>query len=183
MTMLIGVAGKAGSGKDTVAEHLFFQHGFCKIAFADALRKACGAMFGFSAVQMSDREMKEAVDPYWGLSPRRALQLLGNDAVKPVFGNDVWVKRWLMDYNLIRDTDHVVVSDVRFDLEADLIREQGGVIIHLERPGAGLSGEAGQHSSEAGVRFLEGDLLLLNNGNLTDLFDKLDALMVTLNAS
>lgn len=182
MTMLIGIAGKAGAGKDTVADHLFWQHGFVKMAFADNLRCAANAIFGIPMGAMRDRETKEAVDPYWGMSPRRILQLLGNDALKPVFGEDLWVKRWRMGYDLVKDTDDVVVSDVRFDLEAKAIRELGGHIVHLERPGAGLIGEAGAHASEAGVVAVAGDIFLHNDGNIAQLYDKIDALVRNLDA-
>jgi hypothetical protein len=63
------------------------------------------------------------------------LQLLGTEATKPVFGDDIWLKRWFLSYSAVRDTDHVVVPDVRFDVEADAIRRLGGTIIHIVRPG------------------------------------------------
>lgn len=182
MTILIGIVGKIGAGKDTFADHLFWQHGFVKIAFADALRKAAEAMFGVPVSKMMDREAKEKVDPYWGMSPRRMLQLLGTEASKPVFGDDIWLKRWAMTYDLVAETNHVVVPDVRFEVEAAALRERGAIIVHIERPGAGAAGEVGAHVSEAGVAFKDGDLLIKNDGNIADLFDKIDALMVKLNA-
>lgn len=177
MVRLIGIAGLAGAGKDTVADYLDTHYGFMRSAFADPLRHAAAAMFGIDAKYFHDRMLKEEPHPYWGMSPRRILQLLGNDAVKPVFGEDVWLKRWKLTYLLMADTDRVVVPDVRFDLEAGAIRELGGRVVHLIRPEAGLAGEAGAHVSEGGVTFVEGDYLLYNDGTIADLHDEIDLML------
>ena len=174
---LIGLAGKAGAGKDTVADYLWEKEGAIKIAFADALRAAGTAIFGLGQCNFLDRDLKEAEVEYWGMTPRRMLQLLGTEATKPVFGDNIWLKRWFLSYFAVRDTDHVVVPDVRFDVEADAIRNLGGTIIHIVRPGAGLSGATGEHSSEAGVTpRADGDMYLHNNGSIYDLGHKVDHL-------
>lgn len=177
MKKLYGITGLAGSGKDTVADYLGLDHAFTKIAFADPLKAAAASMFGLDHRHFHDRRLKEVPHPYWGLSPRRLLQLLGNDAAKPHFGNDIWVKRWKLSYDAVRDTDNVVVPDVRFELEAEHIRAAGGVIIHITRPNAGLDGEHGQHASEAGIKFRDGDYLLYNDGDLVDLYDEVDLMV------
>jgi len=57
--MIIGVAGLAGSGKDTVADHLVEYHGFVKVALADPLKRICREVFDFSEEQL------------WGPSEKR----------------------------------------------------------------------------------------------------------------
>lgn len=174
---LIGLAGKAGAGKDTVADYLWEKEGAIKIAFADPLRLAASAIFALSVESFTDRALKEEVVEYWGISRRDMCQLLGTEATKPVFGDNIWLKRWFLSYSAVRDTDHVVVPDVRFDVEAEAIRRLGGVIIHIVRPGAGLLGAAGEHSSEAGVTpRADGDMYLHNNGSIYDLGHKVDHL-------
>ena len=173
---LIGLAGKAGVGKDTVADYLWEKEGAIKIAFADALRAAGAAIFGLGPCNFLDRDLKEVEIEYWGMTPRRMLQLLGTEATKPVFGDNIWLKRWFLSYSAVRDTDHVVVPDVRFDVEADAIRNLGGTIIHIVRPGAGLSGAAGEHSSEAGIELRNGDMYLSNRGSVEELRHKVDEL-------
>ena len=174
---LIGLAGKAGAGKDTVADYLWEKEGAIKIAFADPLRLAASAIFGLSVESFTDRALKEELVEYWGISRRDMCQLLGTEATKPVFGADIWLKRWFLSFSMVRDTDHVVVPDVRFDVEADAIRRLGGVIIHIVRPGAGLSGASGEHSSEAGVKSrADGDRYLLNDGSVEELHHKVDEL-------
>lgn len=57
--MIIGIAGRAGSGKDTVADLLVRDHRFVKIAFADPLKRICKKVFDFTDEQ------------FWGPSSAR----------------------------------------------------------------------------------------------------------------
>ena len=177
---LIGLAGKAGAGKDSVADYLWEKEGAIKIAFADALRAAGASIFGLDPRNFLDRDLKEAEVEYWGMSPRRMLQLLGTEATKPVFGDDIWLKRWFLSYSAVQDTDHVVVPDVRFDVEAEAIRHLGGTIIHIVRPGVGLDGDSATHVSEAGIEFRFGDMHLSNSGSVEELHHKVDRLWETI---
>ena len=172
---LIGITGKARSGKDTVAQMLYAQHAFTRIAFADPLKLAAQQMFGLTTEQTWHDSHKEEVIPYWGMSPRQMFQLLGNEAVKPVFGDDVWIKRWSMSYAVFRDTDDIVVPDVRFDHEAAHIRSLGGVIVEIQR-GIGLVGSTGDHVSERGLSTLP-EYTIDNNGTLEELYAALDTIV------
>ena len=168
LTTLIGVTGKAGSGKDTVGEMLWGEYGFVCSSFADPVKQAASIIFGVELDKFYDRVSKEAIDPYWGITRREMLTKLGTDACRNVFGQDVWTKRWLMSFNEVNQFDDVVVTDVRFEDEAALIRSMGGTIIHLSRP-ASERGVKVDHVSEAGVKILDGDYGIDNNGTLGDL--------------
>lgn len=172
---LIGITGKARSGKDTIAKHLFHTHEFTRVAFADPLKHAASHIFGLSGRQTWDDELKEKVIPYWGKSPRQLFQLLGTEAIKPVFGDDTWVKRFEITYNLLKDTDHMVVPDVRVDVEANRIRELGGVIIEVRR-GSGLVGSTGSHISELGLSTLP-DFVIENHGSIDELKANVDRIV------
>lgn len=172
---LIGITGKAQSGKDSIAKHLWSQHGFTRIALADPLKLAAQQMFALSRDQTWADEVKEDVIPYWGLSPRQIFQLLGTEAAKNAFGPDIWVKRWARSYNILADTDNVVVPDVRFDVEAEYLRSRGGVIIEVKR-GTGLNGSTGSHASELGLSTLP-DFSLSNEGSFDELFASIDKIM------
>ena len=172
---LIGITGKARSGKDTVARMLFAQHAFTRIAFADPLKLAAQQMFGLSTEQTWDDRYKETIIPCWGMSPRQMFQLLGNEAVKPVFGAGIWIKRWSMSYATLKDTDDIIVPDVRFDHEASHIRSLGGVIVEVQR-GIGLVGSTGDHASERGLSTLP-EYTVDNNGTLEDLRVKVMSLV------
>lgn len=56
--MIIAIAGKMGSGKDTGANHLVKNYGFKRMAFADNLKYMCINAFGLSYEQCFDEELK-----------------------------------------------------------------------------------------------------------------------------
>ncbi|SEG15507.1 deoxynucleotide monophosphate kinase family protein [Marinobacterium lutimaris] len=171
---LIGIAGRANSGKDTLAglilEHVTGQ----QRAFADPLRRAAMEIFGLTLEQMTDRDLKEKVIPYWGYSPRQVLQLLGTESIRDVFGPDTWVKRAALgleellavDADERYDGDVVVFTDCRFAEEARWIRQSGGVVIHITRPGlAAVHG----HVSEMPLPEALIDFVVVNDGSIDDL--------------
>ena len=174
---LIGVHGKARSGKDTVARILVDEHGFVRTAFADPLKAASAVLFGWPVDLAFSDEIKGYKSPSWDITGRTAFQRLG-DAMKIGFGTDFWIKRWACEYARLKDKHSIVVADVRTNAEADMIRGLGGVILHLERRGAGLSGLEGMHSSEAGITFNRStDLRIENNGTLSELEDELNRIV------
>lgn len=59
LPIIIGLAGPAGSGKDTVADLLVAHHGYTKLAFADALRAEVCAAFRVPLSTLTERETKE----------------------------------------------------------------------------------------------------------------------------
>lgn len=174
MTILIGLAGPAGVGKDTVGNRLYYMHGFINTSFAEPLRIAASEIFGIDYNHFTDRELKDSVVEYWGMTPRQMIQRLGTEGVRGTFGEDFWLKRWKM----VKETagmSRVVVTDVRFLNEAAMIREMGGKIVHMLRPD--LEPVEGNHASGQGIPFLAGDYILDNDGDLKGLYEKVDALL------
>ena len=164
---LIGLTGKARSGKDSIAEILFEHYGFTRIAFADPVKLAAQKIFALSNAQTWNDDMKEVVIPYWDLTPRQMFQKVG-DATKAQFGDGVWMKRWYLGYDMLKDSDDIVVPDCRYDLEASGVRSLGGIIVRVVRPEEGLDGDVSLHSSESGLS-LAVDYTINNNGTLDDL--------------
>ena len=72
-----------------------------------------------------------------------------------------------------------VVSDLRFENEAQFIRDRGGVVIHLLRPSAPA---VNAHASEDGIQCLQQDLLLANYGTVDELRQNLDDIVELLRA-
>lgn len=170
MRMIIGIAGKARTGKDTVAKYLFTDYGFTRIAFADPVKQAAQVIFGLTNEQTWDDAHKEVVIPYWGKSPRQIFQLIGTECVKPHFGEDIWVKRLAMVTRVL-STDDIVIPDVRFEAEASWIRENGGYILHLDRPDAV---KVSSHVSEAGIALEPSDYVIMNDSTIKRLHDHVD---------
>jgi len=62
--ILLGLAGAAGSGKDSVADYLVQRYGFIKFSFSDALYREVAEAFGLPDESLlRDRETKEKETP------------------------------------------------------------------------------------------------------------------------
>lgn len=167
--MIIGITGKARSGKDTLARVLRDHQGFDAIMwFAEPLKRAAAILFDIPFAEVMSDEFKDAVIPGWNLTGRDILQRLGTEAMRHNFGEDFWIRRWAIEYDR-RQPQRCVVADVRFENEADHLRSLGGQIIHLSRPGAGLKAGEGAHESESGITFRDGDVAIRNDGTISDL--------------
>ena len=171
---LIGITGAAGAGKDTVKtllkETMYLE--LSTYSFASPIYDTVMNLFGWTIVQLQDREFKETIDPKWGFSPRRAMQLLGTE-----FGRELREDIWIHFARVLLDSPFnsgLIVSDVRFENEAAFIRENGGTLLHIVRP-YNPNAIAATHASEGGVQFVEGtDHLIINDGTLEDLLHKLE---------
>jgi len=174
--MLIGLTGKAQAGKDTVGSILFLNHGFMRVAFADPVKEAAAAMYDLSLVDFHDNALKERIDHRWGMSPRSMVQQLG-EMVKERFGPDFWVDNWFHRYSKVGESNHVIVTDVRFDNEAQRIIDLGGVIIEVLRNDSGLSGDNAAHVSEAGIKRKLINCTIVNNSTKRNLAAYMDILV------
>lgn len=171
MTLLIGLHGKARSGKDTFARSLMGFQPFVRMAFADPLKTAVSGLFNIPQ-QRAFSDDKDQLLEYWGLTLRDVLQRFGTEAMRDNFGADFWINRWESEYHDLKKNFSVVITDVRFPNEASRIRSLGGVIVHIRRDGAGLEGSAGSHISEQVLPFERDDFVINNNGSLDDLVNQ-----------
>jgi len=164
---LIGIAGRARTGKDTLAAHLVAAYGFTRYAFADPLKAMLSHIPGWDERYLNG-DLKDVVDPFYGVSPRRAMQTLGTE-----WGRSLAPDWWVMVADRsIPEGQKTVISDVRFDDEAQYVRERG-LLIHLVRPDA--PGVAG-HVSEAGVEVSVDDIVIGNDMGVPALLAKFDRL-------
>lgn len=180
--MIIGLAGAAGCGKSTVAEHLRIKHKFFDVALADPLYDMVAAMTGMLKDDLKRRDQKEAPIDWVGKSPRQLLQLLGTEFGRSILGDDIWIRRLMRSIDATTDAMgrywgrpvdcHFAVADVRFDNEAAAIRDRGGQVWLVERPGQAQI--AGSHSSEAGVDSNLIDRVIVNSGSVRDLAAAVD---------
>lgn len=172
---LLGITGRARAGKDTAAHYFLKHHGYTRAAFADPLKDMAAALTMEPLQNFHDDVLKEQEVPWLGLTRRRIMQLIGNDAMKPHFGNDLWSRHMQarLDSNLASATG-VVISDVRFDHEAQTILDRGGYILQVCRAGSGLSGAAAAHSSEAGINPNLVDFTVDNDGSIGELNAELE---------
>ena len=177
--MLIGITGPAFSGKDTIANHLCWSHGYFCESFADPLRTGLEAMFGLQESHF-DREHKEQVIEWIGKSPRELLQTLGTQWGRDLVNRQIWCRhmhRRLQDYPPW--CKNIVIPDVRFVDEARFIHSHGGVIWRVIRPGAETTAHS-DRTSEQEQRRIVADVELLNDGTIEALQRAVDAALQAL---
>ena len=195
MTRIVGVTGYKRSGKDSVAAVLTGSHGFKRVAFADPLKEMAlaidpyveyvagrhGGVF-WRLSRVIDSEGWEAAKALPDV--RRFLQRLGTEGVRDTLGPDAWLlcfRRALTGAADLVSAHHatvdpqlkVVIPDVRFPNEAAAIREMGGQVWKVTRPGCASDG----HASEAGIDRISADYTLGNSGSLEDLAQVVKVLM------
>ncbi len=195
MIKVIGIKGLKFSGKDTIAEYLIKKYGFQRYAFADPIKKAAMELFGFTHDQMwGSAKDKESVDPRWNISPRRMLQLMGTELFQYDIhkylhngefnvGRAVWVYRFKLWFeeerkkHLEQNTDFkIVISDVRFLHEIEVLKSMGGTIIDVERPSIE---NIDLHVSEVEIKSFEADYKFINSGTIEELYSKVDEYLKT----
>lgn len=171
--MIIGLAGYAQSGKDTVAKVLVEQYGFKRVAFADKIRELLYEMDPPVPVGVGSEKhvvgLQNYVDIYgWDEAKqnpivRAMLQNLGVGA-RVVFNHKFWIQQALVGVHF---TDNVVITDVRFKNEADVIKEyDGSQLWRVTRPGVeAVNG----HVSEHDLDDYKEDVHLHNAGTLDEL--------------
>lgn len=164
---LIGIHGKMGSGKDTLATviHALCPRQFRSNSFARPLKAGVMAMFGWDSDVLEDRKKKEAVDDFWGFTPRSAMQLLGTEYGRRLLCDDIWIKAAEQFYQQARKAESsVIMTDVRFENEAEWIRsKENSILIHVVDPTAAIVDPESLHPSERGVNFLPGVDLHISN--------------------
>lgn len=141
--MIIGFVGFIGSGKDTAADYLVNFHGFRRDSFANTLKDAVAAVFGWDRTLLEGRtnearEWREQVDPWWAerlnmpnLTPRWILQYWGTEVCRQGFHDDIWIAS--LENKMRKTRDNIVISDVRFPNEIKAIHNAGGIVVRVRR--------------------------------------------------
>ena len=181
--MIIGISGKAGSGKDTAAKMLevlyanpdisyedFANKRYKNFAdiqivhFADSLKETAQVLFRIGEWETNTQEGKKTTINWIGKTVRELLQGIGQglrDAIDP----NLWVKI------LFANTEgwsNYIIADVRYPNEVYAIKKRNGILIRIDRNGAG----AGNHSSETALDdYNDWDFHIGNNGSLESLFE------------
>lgn len=178
---LIGLTGVSGSGKDTIAEILTRNYGFIRLAFADTLKDIMLDLDPMIPTSSGVLRLSQVLSTHKGWSGakqnpeiRRLLQVLGT-SVRDRVGIHTWSDVIMEQADVIKDP--VVITDVRFGNEAKSIHEYQGIVVRIERPGAGLPGIAGKHASEHPIHPSQVDYILRNDGTLDDLALAVDHMM------
>jgi len=186
--MLIAVLGKKRSGKDTFSDYIINKYGFLKYSFADPLKKGIQCFFNLTDEQLNNQELKEIIDPRWGVSPRRLFQVIGTDIFQhslqkfipelEIESRKHWVilfKQWYEKYN----SENIIISDGRFLHEIEEIKKLGGKVIKIIRPMTKIE-DNDIHQSENEIDTIPDSLIdhtIINDGTLNDFYNMIDKLL------
>jgi hypothetical protein len=140
--MIIGICGLIGAGKDTVADYLVNIHQFRRESFANTLKDAVSAVFGWNREMLEgrtkqSREWREQRDEWWSnrlgmdITPRWVLQYWGTEVARKSFHDDIWIAS--LENKLRTSSDDIVISDCRFPNEIAAIKRAGGIVIRVVR--------------------------------------------------
>jgi hypothetical protein len=165
--MIIGISGKKGSGKDTVATFIKeFLPQYENKSFAGKLKEMIAILLNVSTEQLEDRGYKESNLGWLNSSPRELMQKLGTEWGRSI-DEDIWVKALLADYDI---NENWIITDVRFPNEADAINKAGGVVIRVYR---GDSSDT--HPSETSLdNYPDFVYKIVNTGSLKDLRNQVE---------
>jgi len=180
--MLVGICGKAGSGKDTVGDHLIEKYGFKKIALADPIKRLVKDVFALDDHTVYDRVAREQPLEQWDdWSVRKLLQYIGTELFRENIDDAVWVKSLWFKIQDDKENNYVV-TDVRFPNELKFFEEKGGkdfTSIKVIRNGCEGSVGLKGHKSEA--YDLKTEIEIYNDGTIEELYNNVDELMVAEN--
>lgn len=192
--MILGLTGYARSGKDSVGQ-ILVDNGYRRLAFADGVRDALYVLNPIVRVE-TVKEFEDDGNMCWGFGAERQiktlrtqtarvqdivkafgwevaktqfaevrelLQRMGTEVGRDLFGENVWVNRVAAQ---IVSEQNYVITDVRFPNEAAWLKEVGGRLIRIIRPGVEA---VNTHVSDAGIDQLIPDEWIDNNGTLDQL--------------
>jgi len=161
---VIGLSGPRRSGKDTIRRFIIAAQGGYGYSFADPLRAMLWAGFGIDMNDPYWEANKEVPIPALGVSPRDMMRTLGTEWGRQMVNEDVWLI--LAKDKLLSQGSGMVIADVRFENEAAWVRDIGGRIIHVSRPGAPTDVA---HASDTPIKQEPGDGHIVNMGTLEEL--------------
>lgn len=188
--MIIGLSGYAKSGKDTVAEIIQdIQPEKWEVKkFSGKLKEIASILTGFPVHQFEDQDFKSSIlgeewwknygDFYHQTTVRDFLQVLGTDAIRNGLHSNAWVNALMADYRPKKLSEYNpsrwIVTDVRFPNEAEAIKDRGGVIIRIDRPGVE---PVNAHPSETALDNWDFDYKIANASDLVALKQTVEVLL------
>lgn len=176
--MIIGLIGFKQVGKSTAAEYLKNNHNFIRHNMKDGLVAEIKQNFPRLLDELADiyglNDSPAYIPRLFDEKPpamRALLQEYGTE-VRRNDDRNYWVKQWLKN----KPDGHVVVDDVRFHNEADVVKGNGGILIRLVRPDITTGGD---HASETEQLDIVADYTIeCTPGEHDALYAQLDTILV-----
>lgn len=182
--MIIGLSGKMGAGKDTVADLLQEMHPEMRRAsFALRVKQVVALLTGTSAAFNATAEGKQSVAPGYedtGMTLGRMQQLVGQ-GMRDVVCDDIWV-RSVLNEAAAADAATTIITDVRYPNEVLEILKRGGAVYRIVRDVSGefTAGRDTEHPSETALDHFPASAftgVIANDGTLSELRAKVRVLL------
>lgn len=154
--MIIAFTGAATAGKSTatnalapipwfhVKNYMRLSRFWVRLPLAGVLKE----MLACIDPLLLEPEVKEMpADVLCGKTPRYAMRTIGTDWGRDTIGEEIWIRAWKRRADIVQHRGgDIVVDDVRFQNEYEMLTQLGAHIVEIERPGVVRSGT---HASEA----------------------------------
>jgi hypothetical protein len=194
MTVVVGLSGFAQSGKTTAALYLEKKYGIRRKHIAEPLRAMLAVLLqanGMSSDEITEYlegAKKEQVIPCLGVTSRYAQITIGTEWGREMINQNLWANTWAAG---VKDGESVMNDSVRFPNEAAAIRQLGGFVIMIKRPGtkpAKFKNKLGEflyskfgimwgvHPSER-IDLIKPDFIIHNDADVETMYRDLDAAM------
>jgi hypothetical protein len=164
--MIVGISGKAQSGKDTVGAILVNKHGFIRVASADALKRIAMRTFNWDGAKdaRGRKFLQDLATAVRGYDPDFWINITFQEIERQQKNNNTYP---LQEHDF-------VITDVRYTNEADYLKKAGAILLRIERGGIELF----DHESETQLDNYEGfDYLISNNGTIEGLEERVAVIL------
>ena len=131
-------------------------------------------------------------------TPRSLMQIIGTECGRDIIHPNIWVNSLFADYRpnviapegLISEDweSHWIISDMRFENEAEAVKKRGGLLIRVNRPckecsqidfhKMSCSLDVKEHFSETGLDKYTFDEVINNSGSLKQLTKKVEGILI-----
>ena len=180
LPQIIGICGKRRSGKDLTANFICSQYNYANKKIASDLKSIIKILFGFSDSQLESDE-KDIIDPVWNITPRQPMQFFGTEIMQykiqeliPDIDRKFWIKSFI-NKNIHKDSQKIVISDLRFLHEYEELKKYNVIIIRIERK-TDTNNLVDEHISEKEYLKIPADVVIQNDGSIEDLYKKIQSL-------
>lgn len=196
---LIGISGRMGSGKNTVASIInqITNNKFEEKAFAFKLKQIASILTGIEVSKFEDQEFKktnlgeEWSSPILGedwqdvsMTVRELLQKLGTDCLRDNLHPNVHINALFSDYKYENEEStylnpyptieypYWLITDLRFPNEFEAIKNRGGICIRVIRGVEKTPNSNLHHISETSLDNYAFNYIIYNNGTIEELIEK-----------
>ena len=146
--------------------------------WAGKLKQISSLLTGIPVEKFEDQEFKKTnLGPEWNMTVRDFLQKIGTEGLRTGLHENTWVNALMADYkpsvvgftSLGEDSysePNWIITDTRFPNEAQAIKNAGGIVIRVDRPGVTA---INAHPSETSLDNWGFDHKIMNGSDLTAL--------------